>query len=312
MMRKKILWILLGLIILLCVGLQLAMNNETRQANKNPAESTEAILLAIDWVQEKKKPYEYSWEEYQALSLENKDRFFAWFGSKDAFEAWMESVKPVETMVPDFKWKKAKNPDTFTWEEYQNLNAQEQEAFYLWFASVEEFEAWMELVTPVETTAPAPQWNKVKKPSEYTWEEYQALSFQEQEAFFLWFDSTKTFEEWMESVKPVETITSPSEWDYARKPNEYTWEEYQALSPQEQEAFYLWFSSTEAFEAWMRSVNEVDTTAPAIDWDKAEKKPNEYTWEEYQALSPQDQDSFFLWFESTEAFEAWMDNAMIQ
>ena len=51
-----------------------------------------------------------------------------------------------------------------------------------------------------------------------------------------------------------------------------------------------------------------ESTEPALEWDK-EKNPDQYTWEEYQMLSPEEQDAFFQWFGSVDAFEAWMEAA---
>ena len=42
-------------------------------------------------------------------------------------------------------------------------------------------------------------------------------------------------------------------WDNTKKqPAEYTWEEYEALPVQLQDAFFAWFESAELFEAWMK------------------------------------------------------------
>ena len=46
-------------------------------------------------------------------------------------------------------------------------------------------------------------------------------------------------------------------WDAegAAQPADYTWADYEALSPQEKEAFFDSFSSVEDFDAWMQAVN---------------------------------------------------------
>ena len=67
-----------------------------------------------------------------------------------------------------------------------------------------------------------------------------------------------------------------------KRPDEYTLEEYEALSAFEQDAFFESFDSVDDFDRWMTRVygNEV------IPWeDPGAKQPNEYTWEEYEALS---------------------------
>ena len=255
-----------------------------------------------------KKPDRYTWEEYEALSREEKDVFFEWFDSVEAFEAWMKDARPEESAPVIREWDQPeKLPDTFTWDEYKALTPAEQEAFYQWFGSVEAFEAWKNAAQP-EQTLPAdfviaPDQN----PEDYTWEAYQAMSAEEQDAFFQYFDSVDAFEAWLEAVRPTESFI----WDRpGKRPDAYTWEAYQALSPEEQEAFFRWFDSVESFEMWMETVRPGEATAPITDWQNADKQPDAYTWEEYQQLSPEEQDAFFLWFDSVEAFEAWMTEAM--
>lgn len=200
-----------------------------------------------------------------------------------------------------------KTPYSYTWDEYSSLSNEEKDQFYDRFDSVEDFEDWMEAAQAEKTTEPDFQWNKPgKTPDEYTWEEYGALTDLEKEAFYLWFLDQADFESWLENARPKETDPQNS-WESlsAKQPDEYTWEEYQKLSPQEQDAFYLWFASREAFEAWMKAVKPTETNPTAPTWDK---KPDEYTWAEYQSLSPEEQDAFYLWFKSEDAFEAWVDS----
>ena len=270
------------------------------------AKPDESIPDNFVWDKPGKQPDAYTWEEYQALSAFEQEAFYHWFSSADAFEAWMNQVRPEGTISTVPEWKPAeKKPNEYTWEEYQKLSPEEKESFFLWFESVEAFEAWMHAVKPEEEET-SPVWNKPgKKPNEYTWEEYLALTYEEQGAFFQWFESEKAFEAWMDSVKPKEDNADNS-WNKPGKlPNEYTWEEYLALTPEEQDAFFQWFESVETFEAWMESVKPKEETS-SESWNKPGKLPNEYTWEEYLALTPQEQDLFFQWFESVEAFEAWM------
>ena len=258
-----------------------------------------------------KAPSSYTWEEYQAMDPEEKDALYERFDSAEDFEAWMESVQPKET-EPDFHWDEpGKKPDAYTYEEYQALTSEQKEAFYQWFGSVEGFESWLNKAqAEVPTTQPITWDEQGKQPDEYTWAEYQAMPPEEQDAFFLWFDSKEAFEAWMNAVKPAEENPSEPAWDLPGKtPEEYTWSEYLALSPEKQDAFYLWFDSLQAFEAWMASVKPAETDPSTEGWNKPGKQPDEYTWEEYQALTPEEQDLFFLWFETIDAFETWMNQA---
>ena len=199
--------------------------------------------------------------------------------------------------------------DSYSWEEYQALSLEDQDAYFQRFDSVEAFEKWMEEVKPVEGAELDLVWNKPgKKPDAYTWEEYQALDAREKDAFCRWFDSDEAFEKWLKSVSPTESVEHTEMWSKGDKtPDTYTWEEYMALSSKEQEAFYQWFDSLQDFEAWMESVKPEETTESGAKWDTAGKEPDAYTWEEYQALTPEEQDAFFSWFESVAAFEAWME-----
>lgn len=295
-----------------------------------PTETDEVIPT---WDPTAKKPDTYTWEEYEALSREEQEAFYQWFASGTAFEAWMNKAKPAQTdptqgqndnpgqtdkpnqtekpNQTDKPNQTGKNPSDYTWEEYQKLSPQEKETFFQWFGSVEAFEKWMDKVKPEETEPTTPSWNKPgKKPNEYTWAEYMALSREDQDAFYLWFDSEDDFEEWMEAAKPEETEPTDPVWSKPGKtPDQYTWEEYQALSQKDQDAFYLWFDSEYAFEQWMKAAKPAETTPTTPVWDKTDKKPNEYTWAEYEALTNEEKDAFFLWFGSIEAFENWMDSA---
>lgn len=252
----------------------------------------------------------YTWDDYRAMSNEDKDAFFERFDSAEDFEDWKTSVQPTEA-EPDFVWDDpGKAPDQYTWAQYQALKPEEQEAFYQWFESVTAFESWMESAKAAENQTPV--WDQTgKPPKEYTWEEYQALSAEEQDAFYHWFGSEAEFEAWMTGAMPNESEPEEPAWEPSdKKPTDYTWEEYQSLTPQEKDAFYLWFVSKEAFEAWMNQVNPVETLPDS--WDKPGKPPEEYTWEEYQALTPEEQDLFFLWFETRDDFEAWMEDAQAE
>jgi len=285
-------------------------SEEAFRAWLEEAQPEESATPEIKWNKPGKTPDQYTWEEYQALSAEDRDAFYLWFASTKEFETWMTGAKPVKQETAAEWNKPGKTPDAYTWEEYQALSTEEQEAFYLWFASAEEFEAWMTGVKPVERETEA-DWNKPgKKPDAYTWDEYLALSTQEQDAFFRWFASEDAFEAWMTKVQPEDETLQKVDWDKPGKmPDAYTWEEYQALTAKEQDAFYQWFSSMAEFEAWMESAKPEENELPDISWEKPGKKPDAYTWDEYQALGPEEQEAFYLWFGSEDAFEAWMTEA---
>ena len=275
-------------------------------ASVNP-EST--IPFSLTWDKSGKEPDEYTWEEYQALSHEDQEKFYQWFDSAEAFEQWLAFAQPKETTIEVTAWDKpGKAPNEYTWEEYQALSIAARESFYLWFDSADAFNQWVNAVKPVQEVVVTAPWDKSgKKPSEYTWEEYMALSGEDQEKFYRWFDSIAAFETWVASVKPLETTVTTQKWNKSgKKPNEYTWAEYQDLSAEDQDSFSLWFPTEWDFEQWMAAARAREEETVQT-WDKSGKKPNKYTWAEYEALSPEDQESFYQWFGSIEDFEAWMN-----
>lgn len=283
--QKKLLWISLILGVVLCFLL--------------------AFLLCIKQMKKKEQPTsDYTWEDFNSMSNEEKDAFYERFETEEDFEKWKDSVQPTETEY-DFQWNEpGKAPNEYTWEEYQTLTPEKQEAFYQWFESVTDFEAWMESAKIPED--PTPVWDKSgKTPSEYTLEEYQSLSPEEQDAFYQWFASEDEFMSWLNDAMPEPEEEEEPDWE--KTPQDYTWEEYQSLTPQEQEVFYHWFGSVEEFEVWMNEVKPVETMPES--WDKPGKNPDEYTWDEYQALTPEEQDLFYLWFATLDDFEAWMTEA---
>ena len=296
-MKKKIIILLLAVLVA-AVCVVLAITGKDTQQTTEKQDATEATTTGG-----------YTWEDYLAMSLEEREAFFQEFESLEAFEAWLKTVQPEETIPFSLEWDKpGKTPDAYSWEEYRDLSYEDQERFYQWFGSRDAFEAWMNKVKPEETVPADMEWNKPgKKPDEYTWDEYAALSSEDQEAFYNWFADEKAFNTWMNTAKSAETSSGNEAWDKQDKqPDAYTWEEYQKLSGEEQEKFYKWFDSVSAFEDWMNSVKPKEDVVDLGKWNKPGKKPKEYTWEEYQELSMEDQERFYQWFSSLKAFENWM------
>lgn len=242
-----------------------AMDHEEKDAlyeRFDSAEDFEAWMESVQpketepdfhWDEPGKEPDAYTYEEYLALTSEQKEAFYQWFASVTEFESWLHQAQAEAFTTEPPAWnEQGRQPDEYTWAEYQALTPEEKDAFFLWFASKEAFEAWMNSAKP-EDTPEEPEWDlSGKSPKDYTWSEYQALSPEKQDAFYLWFGSVQAFEAWMESVKPDETDPVTESWNKpGKQPDEYTWEEYQALTPEEQDLFFLWFDSVDAFEAWL-------------------------------------------------------------
>ena len=88
MKKKKILIGILSVILVVLCAVALFLEKNTLKQKE------ETELANAGNVQDS-----YSWEEYQALSLEDQDAYFQRFDSVEAFEKWMEEVKPVEPPV---------------------------------------------------------------------------------------------------------------------------------------------------------------------------------------------------------------------
>ena len=58
-----------------------------------------------------------------------------------------------------------------------------------------------------------------------------------------------------DSDTPYVKAERPWEEDGAKQPSDYTWEEFNELSPEQQEIFFESFESVEDFDMWMDRVN---------------------------------------------------------
>ncbi|MBR5616940.1 MAG: hypothetical protein IKW50_02025 [Oscillospiraceae bacterium] len=148
-----------------------------------------------------------------------------------------------------------------------------------------------------------------KHPSEYTWEEYMAMTEAEKQEFQKKFGSAEIFEAWKEAVMQQDTRPE-CPWDDpgAKQPADYTWEEFQALSPECQIIFQSDLGE-EAFASWMDQAKSQPEEYP---WDAdGAKRPADYTWEEFEALSAEHQIAFQNAL-GAESFASWMDQAQSQ
>jgi len=160
-----------------------------------------------------KQPSQYTWEEFETLNAEQKENFYDWFGSTEAFETWMTAAQKNSGNTGDVSqlnpWEipGGKQPSQYTWEEFEALNAEQKENFYDWFGSTEAFETWMTVAqgnsgNPGDVSQLNP-WDIPggKQPSQYTWEEFEALNAEQKENFYDWFGSTEAFETWMTAAQ---------------------------------------------------------------------------------------------------------------
>ncbi len=102
-------------------------------------------------------------------------------------------------------------------------------------------------------------------------------------------------------------------WENGGKaPAAYTWDEFNALSAVQQEAFVESFGSAEAFNKWEQRITggSYQPSSEPIPWENGGKAPDEYTWAEFSELSAELQEAFAESFESAEAFEAWENSVL--
>lgn len=144
-----------------------------------------------------------------------------------------------------------------------------------------------------------------KKPENITWEEFVAFSDEKKEAFFEGFDNAEEFNEWLDEAQSKDIIKDVPWENGGKKPWEYSWEEYVSLPNNQKDSFFDSFESAEEFNRWLEKAQngEIESDIP---WERGEKLPNEYTWEEYVALPENLKDAFFYSFETLEEFNDWL------
>ena len=100
--------------------------------------------------------------------------------------------------------------------------------------------------------------------------------------------------------------TLPWDEDGAKPIEEYTWEEFEMLEQIHQEIFIDSFIGEMTFEQWLERENP-DKKYIEAPWENDNKKPEEYTWKEYESLSEEQQMMFIDYLDSHEGFEKWFD-----
>ena len=258
----------------------------------------ENALSNMPWKAEgAKQPKDYSWAEYKKLTDSQKGAFLDYLG-EEAMMAWLRSIVNIPWEAPN-----AKQPEEYTLKEYEALKEAQRLAFQLHLGMIG-FEAWMaEAQNPAE---PNP-WEKAgaKQPADYTWEEYDALTTVQQMAFQTKLGA-KGFETWLNKVQ-TKPATNPWDVPGAKQPQDYTLQEFNALTEAQQMAFQTKLG-TKGFETWLSKVQEKPTEDPAANpWDKAgAKQPADYTWEEFNALTAAQQMAFQTKL-GDKGFETWLN-----
>ena len=147
----------------------------------------------------------YTWDEFAALTPEEKDAFADSFASADEFFQWIDTVYPTEATQnnPTFPWEDGgKSPEEYTYSEFLALSAEEQSAFANTFANANAFTAWQKSALENDDTLELPWENGGKQPAEYTWDDFLALSDIEKDIFYLAFPNTDAYHQWLDLVNP--------------------------------------------------------------------------------------------------------------
>ncbi len=206
----------------------------------------------------------------------------------------------------ELPWENGGKPTSeYTREEFEALSESMQNAFYDSFENETAFEEWYNSVQGSQNMESELPWEKGGKPtSEYTWEEFEALSESMQNAFYDSFENETAFEEWYNSVQGSQNMESEFPWENGGKPtSEYTWEEYENLPESIKNAFYESFESEAAFEEWFSGVQQSQQPENDFPWDD----PAEYTWEEFEALSDSLKEEFANSFDTLGGFAEWLN-----
>lgn len=179
-----------------------------------------------------------------------------------------ETEQEEEVVDIDLPWEDSgKQPEEYTWEDFEALDAGQQIAFQDAFTEEDGFDQWLQKNEPVpdseEIKMECPWENGGKQPEEYTWEEFTALDGELQILFQSSFKDTDGFAKWLEVHEPQSDTAEASDaeitcpWDVpgAKQPEAYTWEEFNALEGGLQILFQSSFAEEDGFDKWL-SENE--------------------------------------------------------
>lgn len=257
------------------------------------------VILAVMFLWPKPEQENGDWTvmDYNAMTPSQQESFRNSFDSHEDFLEW-QSMQ-TERALP---WElENRDPADYSFEEYDALDPELKQLFTDSFLSLQGFEAWLAANQPGEVLLLPWELNGVV-PREYTLEDYEALSLREKEAFKATFSSTEAFEAWLSQKTGVDEIIHP--WaEQGVDPKDYPYEEFALLTAEQKNAFIAAFPSLEEFEAWLSASKPAEDTGGLQD----SKPVEEYTWDEFEALSVDEKNAFIERFPSIEQFEAWMD-----
>lgn len=157
-----------------------------------------------------------------------------------------------------------KDAQSYTWEDYQKLSAEEKATFPDKFNTMDEYNEWYSKVSSAsnvdnfdnnddkQVTKVTDINIKGKKASDYTWDDYQKLSNDEKAVFPDYFESMEAYKDWYKKAKEE---AGKNNIDLAgKKAEEYTWKDYEKLSLDEKAVFPDYFKSMDEYYKWYESV----------------------------------------------------------
>ncbi|MBR6658236.1 MAG: hypothetical protein IKL18_08725 [Oscillospiraceae bacterium] len=248
---KKILWvtIIAVIVIIFAIIVMFAL-----PASEEPENRKNNISI-----NEIKGAKEYTREEYEALSPEEKLIFPDYFDDMEQYEEWYENNIGMgsnsDLEVPEMDLKD-KDPQDFTLEDYNNLTPEEKAVFPDCFESMEDYTDWYNnVMSEQESEVPGINLSE-KEPKDFTLEDYNRLSPEEKAVFPDFFDSMDEYKKWYNKVvkgeKTLEEV--PSIDTNGKDSKDYTLEDYDKLTPAEKAVFPDCFESMEEYNEWYERV----------------------------------------------------------
>ncbi|MBQ2727153.1 MAG: S-layer homology domain-containing protein, partial [Clostridia bacterium] len=237
-------------------------DKETTKPGKDPEEtdkSEEDKTGRLPWEEPgAKQPKDYTYEEYEALT-EIQQQAFQYHMGYDAFDEWLYDAYFAGTKIP---WNNGgKHPSEYTLEEYEELTEKQKVAFRNELGA-EGFDEWFENAHSDSTMSPGDEkpdseeqiklpWEEpgAKQPEDYTYREFEQLTDAQQIAF----QNAIDFEAWLERVQGGDSGEEEDmPWDKpgAKRPEDYTYREFEQLTDAQQIAF----QNEIDFEAWLERV----------------------------------------------------------
>ena len=130
-MKKKVIICIVLLIVVIAGAIMLIGNTGSdKEAGTNMSDYNKVVT-------------EFTWEEFNELKPSEQIKFQDSFDSDMAFEAWMEKAQGIEE--DNVPWEEGgKQPNEYTWQEFNDLSKANQIKFQESFKNIDEFDKWLQ------------------------------------------------------------------------------------------------------------------------------------------------------------------------